>query len=259
VNYYERHIGDFIKDTVSLSMLEDGAYNRLIDWCYQSERLLPPDIKEVYKTARANAAAERKAVDYVLAKYFNKTSDGYVQKRIASEIAKYQDKQRKAVASANARWEKERLECERNANASKTHMRTECESHALQTPVTSNQTPEEKKPPTPAKAGGLRFEPPDWVDRKAWADYGAMRASLRKPLTDAAKAIAVRELEKLLALGHDPKAVLEQSVMNSWQGLFPINGHAVSVGRGLGKQAALEAHNDDVIKQIIAGDQHANG
>lgn len=93
MNYYEKHIGDFIRDTVSLSMLEDGAYNRLLDQVYQTERALPADKKEVYRVARATSAAERKAVDYVLGKFFHVTDDGYMQKRAQVLIEDYWDRQ----------------------------------------------------------------------------------------------------------------------------------------------------------------------
>lgn len=142
MNYYERHIGDYIKDTVSLSMLEDGAYNRLMDQNYQTEKFLPLDVKEIYREARAHTLLERKAVDYVLNKFFTKTEKGYSQKRIEAEIARFQDKQRKAKASADARWNKDKTPTEGNANASTSHdasdMRTHSEGNALQSPVTSN-------------------------------------------------------------------------------------------------------------------------
>lgn len=144
MNYYEKHIGDYIRDTVSLTMLEDGAYNRLMDQYYQTERPLPLDKKMVYRLARANSTAERKAVDFVVDTFFTLTDSGYVQKRIDIEIGRYQEKQRKAQASANARWNKS----DGNANASQTHdasdMRTHSVGNAHQTPDTSNQTPKEK-------------------------------------------------------------------------------------------------------------------
>ncbi|WP_412016179.1 DUF1376 domain-containing protein, partial [Burkholderia pseudomallei] len=49
MNFWNRHIGDLIRDTVSLSMLEDGAYNRLLDQYYQTERPLPLDKKLIYR------------------------------------------------------------------------------------------------------------------------------------------------------------------------------------------------------------------
>lgn len=145
MNYYERHIGDYIRDTVSLSMIEDGAYNRLMDQYYQTERPLPLDKKMIYRLSRASTTAERKAVDFVLEYFFVREDDGYHQKRINAEIDRYQEKQRKAKASANARWNKS----ERNANASKahtkTHMQNACDDDAHQAPSTKHQTPDTRK------------------------------------------------------------------------------------------------------------------
>jgi uncharacterized protein YdaU (DUF1376 family) len=92
MNYYEKHIGDYIRDTVSLTMLEDGAYNRLMDQYYQTERPLPADRKMVYRLARATSTPERKAVDFVLQEYFDLTEEGYTQKRIQSVIEAYWDR-----------------------------------------------------------------------------------------------------------------------------------------------------------------------
>lgn len=96
MNYYERHIGDYIRDTVGLSMLEDGAYGRLLDQLYQTEKPLPLDRKEVYRMARATSTPERKAVDYVVGKFFEKTDEGYVQKRAMEILAEYWDRPEQA-------------------------------------------------------------------------------------------------------------------------------------------------------------------
>lgn len=92
MNYYERHIGDYIRDTVGLSMIEDGAYGRLLDQLYQTEKPLPLDRKEVYRMARATNTTERKAVDYVVGKFFERTDEGFVQKRAMEILAEYWDR-----------------------------------------------------------------------------------------------------------------------------------------------------------------------
>jgi phage replication O-like protein O len=56
----------------------------------------------------------------------------------------------------------------------------------------------------------------------AWKSYVEMRVKIKKPMTDKAKVLAVMKLEALRKLGHDPEKVLEQSIFNSWQGLFEI-------------------------------------
>lgn len=132
-------------------MVEEGAYRRLIDAYYVAEGPLPADRRECYRIAGALKPAERKAVDYVLAKFFDETPDGFRHKRCDLEIARFQDKQNKAKASAEARWSKQRPESGGNANASQNGgqkpMRTHSGGNAHQTPDTSHQSPDLKTKP----------------------------------------------------------------------------------------------------------------
>ena len=43
MNYYKRHIGDYLKDTAHLSLLEHGVYARLLDVYYTRETAIPDD------------------------------------------------------------------------------------------------------------------------------------------------------------------------------------------------------------------------
>ena len=92
MNYYEHHIGDYLKNTAHLSMIEDAAYRRLIDAYYTREAPLPNDSKAVQKLARAQSKDERAAVDYVLDEFFELREDGWHQSRCDEEIAKYREK-----------------------------------------------------------------------------------------------------------------------------------------------------------------------
>lgn len=66
------------------------------------------------------------------------------------------------------------------------------------------------------------FELPDWIPKTDWDDFIEMRKKLRKPPTDRAKRDLVNDLDRLKAQGNDVAKVLEQSIKNSWLGLFPI-------------------------------------
>lgn len=89
MNHYPHHIGDFAKKTKGLSLTERGAYRELLDQYYVHEKPLPLDKREVYRMAVAATPAERKAVDYVLGKYFVEKPDGWHQKRCDEEIVLY--------------------------------------------------------------------------------------------------------------------------------------------------------------------------
>lgn len=170
MNYYEHHLGDYVKDAGHLSMIEDGAYRRLLDAYYSRERALPADLKECCKLARASSKPEREAVAYVLREFFELRSDGYHQGRADKEIGRFQDKQAKARRSANARWNRDESQSEIDANACPNGMRTHSEGNAPrarpQSPDTKPKasTPESPSladPPSPAHAHvSAREEPP---------------------------------------------------------------------------------------------------
>jgi uncharacterized protein YdaU (DUF1376 family) len=152
VNYYEHHLGDYAKDAAHLSLIEDGAYRRLLDAYYTREQALPGDVKLCCKLARANTKAERDAVKYVLGEFFDLREDGYHQNRADAEIARFQAKSEKAKRSAEARWSNRESHSEGNANASANAMRTHSEGNAPrarpQTPDTKHQSPAESQTPT---------------------------------------------------------------------------------------------------------------
>jgi len=92
LNYYKRHLGDYARDTAHLSMAEDGAYNRLLDFYYAAERPLPLERAEIYRRVRARGKQDQAAVDAVLADFFNLKDDGWHHKRCDEEIAAMMEK-----------------------------------------------------------------------------------------------------------------------------------------------------------------------
>lgn len=92
MNYYEHHLGDYVEATAHLSMLEDGAYGRLLRKYYATEKPLPADVKAVQRLVLCRNAAEGKAVEMVLREFFKLHEDGWHQERCDSEIARYHER-----------------------------------------------------------------------------------------------------------------------------------------------------------------------
>lgn len=136
MNYYEHHIGDYIKATAHLSMLEDAAYRRLIDAYYTREAPLPADKKACQRLARAMSKPERDAVNTVLDEFFTLESDGWHQSRCDEEIAKYAEK--KPAAEEKKENDKER---QRKARERRKQLFDELSSHGINMPF--NATTEE--------------------------------------------------------------------------------------------------------------------
>jgi len=90
MNYYEHHIGDYAEATAHLSILEDGAYSRLLRKYYATEQALPADIGRVQRLVGARTDEERGAVEIVLREFFDLRDDGWHQPRCDKLIAAYQ-------------------------------------------------------------------------------------------------------------------------------------------------------------------------
>ena len=65
---------------------------------------------------------------------------------------------------------------------------------------------------------------PDWLNRESWNAFIEMRRRIKKPLTDYGCQVAIKKLQKLKDAGQDPNAILDNSIMNSWQGIWPEKG-----------------------------------
>lgn len=57
---------------------------------------------------------------------------------------------------------------------------------------------------------------------KALQEYIKMRQRIRKPLTNHALGLALKKLDGLAVDDYTKISILEQSIMNGWQGLFPL-------------------------------------
>lgn len=126
MNYYEHHIGDYLKNTAHLSMLEDGAYRRLIDAYCTREEPLPADRKACHRLARAQSKPEKDAVDTVLDEFFVLEEDGWHQARCDKEIAKFAAK----VPAAEEKKENDK-ERQRRARERRKQLFEELASHGI--------------------------------------------------------------------------------------------------------------------------------
>jgi uncharacterized protein YdaU (DUF1376 family) len=70
-------------------MIREGAYRRLIDFYYASEKPLPLDVEQIYEIARCRGKLEREAIDYVVDKFFFRSHDGFRQKKCDEIISAY--------------------------------------------------------------------------------------------------------------------------------------------------------------------------
>lgn len=224
---YTRHLGDYIKDTRHLTLLEHGAYNVLMDWCYSSERALPPDEAMLFRICAAFTKPEQLAVVSVIEQFFQKTPDGWLQKRIEEELMKAHEKRGKAKDAALQRWNADamRTHSESDADAMQTHSEGNADAmprvRALRNPVSLSLS----NPPNPrqrGKSGKLTVPlfPEDLPDGYAqpltlWFGYKQER---REGYTQSGWSVLLAQQLRFPA--SIVAASVEASMASNWAGLF---------------------------------------
>ena len=89
MNYFELYPGDYLRDTTRLSLIEHGAYLRLLMAYYGEEQPLPADPGELFVIVSAITKADRDAVCKVADRFFPVGDDGCRHNgRADEEIAK---------------------------------------------------------------------------------------------------------------------------------------------------------------------------
>jgi uncharacterized protein YdaU (DUF1376 family) len=140
MNYYERHLGDYAKDTAHLSMLEHGAYNLLLDRYYSTESGIPAD--QVYRVARARSRAERAAVDAVLQEFFALQDGSWIKNRCEEEITRAHVKisASRLNGKKGGRPKKNPEETQEKPSGFSVGSENETQQKALQSPVSNLQS-----------------------------------------------------------------------------------------------------------------------
>ena len=60
-----------------------------------------------------------------------------------------------------------------------------------------------------------------------WPKYVEMRKKIKKPMTECSAQLALNKLSELSLDCNEQIKIVEQSIFNSWQGLFPLKSNAV--------------------------------
>ena len=230
MKHYPRHIGDYLRDTGHLTLLEHGVYGRLLDIYYAGDGPIQMDIETLSRKLSARTAEEKDAVRAILAEFFTVSETGaWVNKRCEETLAKYRnfgDQQRARIQKRygkstdgipTVRGSLPTVELPNTVDSTK--------------PETNNQKPETNNhsiPPNPQK-GGKGFdwfaELPGELDtpefRSAWLEWITYRKGIKKPFVPASAPAAFR---KAVEVGAEAAIAGFQTAMaNGWQGAFPAS------------------------------------
>jgi uncharacterized protein YdaU (DUF1376 family) len=233
MNHYPRHIGDYLRDTGHLSLLEHGVYGRLLDLYYLNNGPIPGDIAGLCRKLGARSVDEKAAVEAVATEFFGRSETGdLTNKRADAELAKYQkfgEVQRERVMKRYAKSTGGIPAVAENLPAVALDLPAAYQPPGIPTinqePVTKNQEP--KNPPTPRKRGKPADADVDWFAglpgeldvpefREAWLDWVEYRKRRKLPLNPIS---LPRTWSR--ALRNGVKKTIEdidRAIVNGWQG-----------------------------------------
>lgn len=188
MNYYKRHLGDYAKNTRTLTTYEHGVYNLVLDLYYTDES--PVSSEDAYAVCRAESAKDRASVDRVLMKFFSLDDGAWRHARADEEIQKYLDKAAKnrVIGSMGGKQNAKRIASETLSDSLQERLANDTPSHK---PLASNHKEQDQKKGR-ASAPAL----PDGVDPQTWKDWLALRKAKRAPVTETVIRDAGREAAK---------------------------------------------------------------
>ncbi|CAB3905438.1 hypothetical protein [Achromobacter piechaudii] len=79
---------------------------------------------------------------------------------------------------------------------------------------------EEEKNPHSPRSGAEVWSLPDWIPAEPWGQFEEMRRRKKKPMTDAARKLAVTKLDTLRGAGHDVATMLDQTILHAWDTFY---------------------------------------
>jgi uncharacterized protein YdaU (DUF1376 family) len=106
--YYRFFVGDYLRDAGHLSLLEHGAYRRLIDLYMSGGGPLPFDMPRLYRLLHATSKEEQAAVQVVVEEFFRMDGGCLRHKRCDREIQYSLSVHLGAKANAEVRWSRHR-------------------------------------------------------------------------------------------------------------------------------------------------------
>ena len=193
MHYYQFHIGDYASHTRHLSLMEDLAYRRLLDFYYLHEQ----PIKQRDIARQIGMRDHEQDVLTVLNEFFLSTDEGFISPRADKEIQQYKEFIEAGKRGAAKRWAKAPDSppiAPPNAGLIATN------NHK---PITNNQ---DKKATSVAT--------PDGVSDSVWQDFKTLRKAKKAPITARAIDLLQKEAQKA---NWTLEQALSECCLRGWQ------------------------------------------
>jgi len=191
MHYYQFHIGDYASHTRHLSLIEDLAYRRLLDFYYLHEQ----PIRQRDIARQIGMRDQEQDVLTVLNEFFVSTDAGFVSPRADKEIQHYHSKVEQASKAGKASAER------RSSIRS-----TDVQPTINHKPITINQEPK--------KESATVVATPEGVSDSVWQDFLKLRKAKKALVTQTVIAGIQKQADEV---GWTLESALTECVVRGWQ------------------------------------------
>lgn len=203
---FQLYAADFYMDTVGWSCEEVGLYFRLLmaEWVNGP---LPDDPTRLAKTCQMSLKKFQVNFNLLVPK-FVKNEGGFLinirlEKTREKQMQYIESQREKGKIRADKRWE---------GHVATAIIRLQPDDKPKHASSSSSSI----------KNKHIEISLPEWIKKPAWESYLEMRKSISAKPTPHAIELIISKLDGLRKAGQDPNAILDQSTMNNWKGVFAI-------------------------------------
>jgi uncharacterized protein YdaU (DUF1376 family) len=178
--WYAHYLADYDRDTADLSLMEHGAYRKLLDHYYRTGGPLPANALQLHRACGAFKGVEKRVLNSILDRFFDLVNGFYHHKRCDAELAKSAEISQKRAAAAM------QMHKSRDAIAEQKH--TQSQSHTQREKKEGETAVSQARPPKPQSK---RWDAGKTVPREWINEADEIRRAVNKPPVDAqAEALA---------------------------------------------------------------------
>lgn len=217
-DYHARTDPKMVRLIMEYGMEGVGIYWCIVEMLYESGGYI--DLSECERIAFELRTDSERIAAIVHTNLFCIAGEKFYSETALNRLEKREEKSRKATTSAQSRWGSNSKD---DANA----MRTQCDSNAIKVNK-SKVNKKEKKEETHARDSFLSLidtpENPNHQLVKKWAQWAEFRKKMKKPYrTTEGESAAYNRLLRLAGNNSEVAiGIIDQSIENEWQGLFPL-------------------------------------
>lgn len=246
--YMPLYTGDYLRDTQHLSMLEHGAYFKLLMYCWDQKGPAPLDERKLHGICNARSKEDISAMLQVLNEFFVRCDDGWYNERMQREIERAEaTSERRSDAGRKGYAAKVKSLKAKDIQASAKQMPSKSQASAKQVPLSPSPslslTPDPSSTPTQGKRKDGAPSVPSDVTEQVWHDFLQTRKQLRAAVTDTAITGIRREADKA---GITLEAALRMCCARGWRGFkaeWVVNGKPDKAGQA------------ERVKKLLFGEQ----